>query len=316
MNRYNWKGYDFIGTVPEFAEKFGYCKTPTFVNAIKRVPRHRYNCMDAMEQRVYEEKRKRAKRAYCIYMNEDMTESYIITKEEYLATNLPVREKHHEPFLLSYSNRVLPYNFIGNNHDEIPVKSAMKKYSAEAVKFVEQLLLAAGYFNGISITFDSERSRDGVDNCRLAVIDLDGERIYNGWRRLGSVDEILYYTTINKDGQAGLCPACLLESFVAVPLIFDGVTVRSRLRFPFIRSQYRPFLYVRPRSRHSILFYTELSYSCLPVGMAEYYGAKVDAAVRASRSGTPCLSLQDGGSAQSFPSKPCLVCHAPPFQAL
>ena len=70
------------------------------------------------------------------------------------------------------------------------------------------LLLAAGYFNGISITFDSERSRDGVDNCRLAVIDLDGERIYNGWRRLGSVDEILYYTTINKDGQAGLCPAC------------------------------------------------------------------------------------------------------------
>lgn len=34
MNRYNWKGYDFIGTVPEFAEKFGYCKTPTFVNAV------------------------------------------------------------------------------------------------------------------------------------------------------------------------------------------------------------------------------------------------------------------------------------------
>ena len=29
MNKYNWKGYDFIGTVPEFAEKFGYCKTPT-----------------------------------------------------------------------------------------------------------------------------------------------------------------------------------------------------------------------------------------------------------------------------------------------
>ena len=228
MNRYNWKGYDFIGTVPEFAEKFGYCKTPTFVNAIKRVPRHRYNCMDAMEQRIYEEKRKRAKRAYCIYMNEDMTDSYIITKEEYLATNLPVREKHHEPFLLSYSNRVLPYNFIGNSHDEIPVKSAMKKYSAEAVKFAEQLLLAAGYFNGnrpvekpsvtinytslyltygngISITFDCERSRDGVDNCRLTVIDLDGERIYNGWRRLGSVDEILYYTVVNKDCKDASC---------------------------------------------------------------------------------------------------------------
>lgn len=48
--------------------------------------------------------------------------------------------------------------------------------------------------------------------------------------------------------------------------------------------------------------------SCLPVGTAEYYGAKVEAAVRASRSGTPCLSLQDGDSVQSFPPKPCLVC--------
>lgn len=222
MNRYNWKGYDFIGTVPEFAEKFGYCKTPTFVNAVKRVPRHRYNSMNAMEQRVYEEKRKRAKRAYCIYMNEDMTESYIIIKEEYLATNLPVREKHHEPFLLSYSNRVLPYNFIGNSRDEIPVKSAMMKYSAEAVKFAEHLLLATGYFNGncpvekpsvevnytslhltygngIRMTFDSERSRDGVDNCRLSTVDFNGERIYNGWRRLSCVDEILHHTAMNKD---------------------------------------------------------------------------------------------------------------------
>ena len=229
MKRYNWKGYDFIGTVPEFAEKFGYCKTPTFVNAIKRVPRHRYNCMDANEQMVYEEKRKRAKRAYCIYMNEDMTECYIITKEEYLATNLPVSvEKHSWPFMLSYRNRVLSYNFIGNSHDEIPVKSAMKKYSAEAVKFAEQVLLAAGYFNGncpvekpsvtenytslyltytngISITFDSERSRDGVENCRLSIIDLDGERIYNGWWRLGCVDEILYYTVVNKDCKDASC---------------------------------------------------------------------------------------------------------------
>ena len=148
MNKYNWKGYDFIGTVPEFAEKFGYCKTPTFVNAVKRVPRHKYNCMDAVEQRAYEEKRKRAKRAYCIYMNEEMTDSYIITKEEYMATNLPIKEKRHEPFLLSYRNRVLPYNFIGNSHDEIPVKSAMVKYSAEAVKFAEQLFLTSSLFEG------------------------------------------------------------------------------------------------------------------------------------------------------------------------
>ena len=48
----------------------------------------------------------------------------------------------------SIATRVLPYNLIGNSHDEIPVKSAMTKYSAKAVKFAEQLLLAAGYFNG------------------------------------------------------------------------------------------------------------------------------------------------------------------------
>ncbi|ERI85473.1 hypothetical protein HMPREF1981_01645 [Bacteroides pyogenes F0041] len=38
-----------------------------------------------------------------------------------------------------------------------------------------------------------------MNNCRLAVIDLDGERIYNGWWRLGCVDEILYYTVVNKN---------------------------------------------------------------------------------------------------------------------
>ena len=102
------------------------------------------------------------------------------------------------------------------------------KYSADAVKFAEQLLLAAGYFNGsdpvekpsvkvnytslyltyangISITFDSERNHDGVGNCHLEVIDFNGERIYNGWRRLSSVDEILHYTTINKDSKDASC---------------------------------------------------------------------------------------------------------------
>lgn len=127
MKKYNWKGYDFIGTVPEFAEKFGYCKTPTFVNAVKNMSRQRYNRMDANEQKTYDEKRRRAKRAYCIYMDKDMTESYIITKEEYLATRLPVKKKAHETFMLTYRDRILPHSFIGNNYDEIPVRSAMER---------------------------------------------------------------------------------------------------------------------------------------------------------------------------------------------
>lgn len=222
MKKYNWKGYDFIGTVPEFAEKFGYCKTPTFVNAVKNMSRQRYNRMDANEQKTYDEKRRRAKRAYCIYMDKDMTESYIITKEEYLATRLPVKKKAHETFMLTYRDRILPHSFIGNNYDEIPVRSAMERYAPEAVKFAEQLLLATGYFNsnnpeerpsvsfnyttlyltyanGIEMTFDSSRSSDGVKDCYLSVMSMNGNRLYNGWRRLRSVEKISQMITPNSE---------------------------------------------------------------------------------------------------------------------
>lgn len=228
MKKYNWKGYDFIGTVPEFAEKFGHCKTPTFVNALKSVSRQRYNRMDADEQKEYDEKRRRAKRAYCIYMDENLTDCYIVTKEEYLATRLPVKEKPHETFMLTYRDRVLPYSFIGNNHDEIPVRSAMECYAPEAVKFAEQLLLATGYFNtnrpaecpsvsfnyttlyltydsGIEMTFDSSRSRDGVDNCYLSIMSVNGSRLYNGWRRLRTVDEIARMVSPNAECKDASC---------------------------------------------------------------------------------------------------------------
>ncbi len=94
MKIYNWTGYDFIGTTTEFAKRFGVCKAKTFVNAIKRVPRHTYNCMDAREQAEYEKKRERVKPAYRLYLNEERTHSVLITKEEYQAINLPeVQEK-------------------------------------------------------------------------------------------------------------------------------------------------------------------------------------------------------------------------------
>lgn len=218
MKKYNWKGYNFIGTVPEFAEKFGYCKTPTFVNALKSVSRQRYNRMDADEQKAYDEKRRRAKRAYYIYMDEEMTDSYTVTKEEYLATRLPVKEKTHKTFMLTYRNRVLPFNFVGNGYDENPVRSAMERFAPEAIRFAEQLLLATGYFNtnnpvkrpsvslnyttlyltydnGIEMTFDSIRNRDGVEDCRLSLLSVNGDRLYNGWRRLRTVDEVARLVT-------------------------------------------------------------------------------------------------------------------------
>lgn len=64
MKTYHWKEYGFIGTVPDFARHLGVCKSQTFVNAVRRVSRHVYNCMSAREQAEYEEKRERVKPAF------------------------------------------------------------------------------------------------------------------------------------------------------------------------------------------------------------------------------------------------------------
>lgn len=228
MKKYNWKGYNFIGTVPEFAEKFGYCKTPTFVNALKSIPRQRYNRMEADEQKAYDEKRRRAKRAYYIYIDEEMTESYTVTKEEYLATRLPVNEKPHKTFMLTYRDCILPFYFVGNRYDENPVRSAMKRFAPEAIRFAEQLLLATGYFNtnnpvkrpsvsfnyttlyltydnGIEITFDSIRNCDGVEDCHLSLLSVNGNRMYNGWLKLRTVDEIARLVTPNPECEDASC---------------------------------------------------------------------------------------------------------------
>lgn len=89
MRTYHWKEYGFIGTVPDFARHFGICKSPTFVNAVRRVSRHVYNCMNAREQAEYEEKRERVKPAYRLYLDEERTRFIEMTKEEYEAVGLP-----------------------------------------------------------------------------------------------------------------------------------------------------------------------------------------------------------------------------------
>ncbi len=229
MKTYNWIGYDFIGTAAEFAKRFGICKSKTFVNAIKRVPRHTYNCMDAREQAEYEKKRERVKPAYRIYTNEERTHSVLITKEEYQTINLPEVQEEMQTFKLRYRNRFLTTSFAGNGHDEIPVASAMLKYKAEAIPFAEQVMLATGYFNtnqpsekptvainyttmrlsysnGIEMTFGSEYGRNGVCNCHLQLITLDGNQIYNGYfRRHASVEAVMLATQTNRECKDAHC---------------------------------------------------------------------------------------------------------------
>lgn len=216
MKRYYWKEYNFTGTKPELAKRFGVSKCMTYVNAVKRVPRHIYNRMDAKEQAEYEKKRERAKPAYRLYLNEEQTRYIDLSKTEYEAIRLPVvHEDIGGSFKLVFRNRLLPDCYMGNRLDEVPVASAMRKYRTEAVRFAEQVMLALGYFNsqlpseeplseinhtsltlsysnGIEFTFVSERSRDGIDNCYLQLITLDGRQIYNGcFRKFASVAAIL-----------------------------------------------------------------------------------------------------------------------------
>lgn len=135
MRTYHWKEYGFIGTVPDFARHFGICKSPTFVNAVRRVSRHVYNCMNAREQAEYEEKRERVKPAYRLYLDEERTRFIEMTKEEYEAVGLPVVQEEVGMFKLSYRNRSLPASFVGNGRDESPVASAMKKISGRSHAF-------------------------------------------------------------------------------------------------------------------------------------------------------------------------------------
>lgn len=90
MKTYHWKEYGFIGTMLDFAQHFGVCKSQTFVNAVRRVFWHVYNCMEAREQADYEEKRERIKPAFRLYLDREHACLIEITKEEYEAIALPV----------------------------------------------------------------------------------------------------------------------------------------------------------------------------------------------------------------------------------
>lgn len=225
MKTYHWKEYGFIGTVPDFVRHFGVCKSQTFVNAVRRASRHVYNCMSTREQAEYEEKRERVKPAFRLYLDQEHTQFVKVTKEEYEAIDLPVVQEEIGTFKLCYRNRVLPASFAGDNRDEIPVASAMKKYKEEAVRFAEQVMLATGYFNtllyseqpkieisytalwlsysnGIVFHFTANRSRDGVCDCLLQRITLDGNLIYNGCCcRHSSIYGVLQRTQTNGECQ-------------------------------------------------------------------------------------------------------------------
>lgn len=100
-----------------------------------------------VEQAVYEKKRSRARLAYCIYVDDGMTESYLITKKEYEALSLPAAKKSFAPVFLTFKDIVQPMNFKGNCRDENRVPSAMEAYRKAAERFALQVMLATGYFN-------------------------------------------------------------------------------------------------------------------------------------------------------------------------
>lgn len=225
MKTYIWKEHNFIGTTVEFAKRFGVCKSQVFTNAKKRVARHIYNRMDAREQAVYEKKRERVKPAYHVYLNKERTRYVDVSQKAYETIDLPVVQEEFGMFKLQYRNIVLPDRFMGNGRDEIPVASAMEKYRTEAVRFAEQVMLATGYFNtsllpekpqtainytslrlsysnNIVFHFVADRSHDGVCNCYLQRITLNGKQIYNGcFRKHSCVDEILQMTQSNDECQ-------------------------------------------------------------------------------------------------------------------
>lgn len=225
MKKYIWKEYGFIGTTVEFAKRFGVCKSQAFVNAKKRVKRHVFNNMDAREQAMYKQKRERAKPAYRVYLNQEKTRFVTVSQKEYQAIDLPVVQEEYGLFKLQYRNIVLPDRFMGNGFDEIPVASAMEKYRKEAVRFAEQVMLATGYFNthlptekpqtainytslrlsysnGVEFHFVADRCHDGIDNCYLQQITLDGKQIYNGcFRGCSCVVGVLQLAQSNSECQ-------------------------------------------------------------------------------------------------------------------
>ena len=201
MKIYNWKEYGFVGTVADFAERHCRCKAKTYTNSVKYVSRYRYNDMEGREQKAYEDKRKRAKRAYYIYTDVNTESGYLVSKKEYEAVNLPEVEKKYEPIFLTYRDVYIPLNFIGDRRVENPVPSAMLLFRKVAISFATQSMLALGYFNtrdneettdvcishttiyiNISFQFDSCVSNNGVDNCRLTLIRKEKDDIYNCFR--------------------------------------------------------------------------------------------------------------------------------------
>lgn len=219
MKIYRWEEYGFIGTVSEFAKRFGTCKCLTLVNTVKRASRHVYNGMDARQQ-AYEEKRERVSPACRFYLDERRTHFIEITKDEYEAIALTVVQEEVGTCRRCYRNRILPASFSGNSRDDNPVASVMKRYGAEAVRFAEQVMLATGYFdtrpseqptvginhtvlrvsysNGIVFHFVASHSPDGICDCRLRWITLDGNPLYDGGcYRHSSVDDVLQMTPAN-----------------------------------------------------------------------------------------------------------------------
>lgn len=208
----------------QFAEKYCTSKCIGFRNAIKRVPRDKYNNMNAYEQRIYESKRERAVPEYRIYG--EKSSFYTVTKKDYEVIRLPVKEMEIPSFptLVKYSPIEICMEYENKEFSE-KIDSAMEKAERNVRKQVVELMKATGYihtgnffdelkletkinYTDICATattkdftlmfhYSGTRTANGMDNLCLLYVDLNGVRIMNN-----------PYSTYSFDGymkQMGIC---------------------------------------------------------------------------------------------------------------
>lgn len=137
----------FIGTLREFAEKYGVAKVQSFASLIKPAGPRRENQMDYWEREEYENKRQYAKPTYFVRAGESAL--YSIPKNLYEKLDLPVEHEKYtstrfpvwKPLSPIRSSYHVPYK-----HEQ-SYKDAMKLYQKDAEKMAVSLLFIKGYIH-------------------------------------------------------------------------------------------------------------------------------------------------------------------------
>lgn len=193
----------FVGTMVEYASKYGVGKEINFKNTCKRVSRDRYNNMVWSEQNAYKAKRKLAVLDYRVYTDENTFVQ--VTKTDYDKINIPVQmpDIKHAVFIRP-KRKDICFNYLCKKRGiENFVVFAMQQFEKDAREQAYDLLLGAGYihtanvFGGITVEsyinhtdvtvcieladqtkfvfhYGSMVGNYGVDYCALKQVEMTG----------------------------------------------------------------------------------------------------------------------------------------------